>query len=264
MLGLKLNHVSKRGHWSYCSVSLSHQYVFLHRREGNYGQQILGYQERWFLFKRHVLFVTGLPNSTVRPRRKLPPFRRQHFQMHFLESKCIKISINTSLKFVPRSPINKIPAMVGIMAWRRAGDKPLSELMMVSLLTHICVTQPQCVKQNVCFNTGSPVNTVNYPFRCKDPRGDFRWHLSDITVLLSRLHWCHFKEIEWQVLYSRFSPLSALINQIIAHSMYVITFYHGRLFEKNCLQHIPIFMDSFAFCFVCVVHTFFHNSLARG
>ena len=41
------------------------------------------------------------------------------------------------------------------MAWRRPGDKPLSETMMVCLLTHICVTQPQWVntlrpKQNGC------------------------------------------------------------------------------------------------------------------
>ena len=32
------------------------------------------------------------------------------------------------------------------MAWRRPGDKPLSEPMMVSLLTHLCVTRPQWVK----------------------------------------------------------------------------------------------------------------------
>ena len=32
------------------------------------------------------------------------------------------------------------------MAWRRSGDKPLSEPMMVNLLTHICVTRPQWVK----------------------------------------------------------------------------------------------------------------------
>ena len=31
------------------------------------------------------------------------------------------------------------------MAWRRPGDKPSSEPMMVSLLTHICVTWPQWV-----------------------------------------------------------------------------------------------------------------------
>ena len=33
------------------------------------------------------------------------------------------------------------------MVWRRSGDKPLSEPMMVSLLTHICVTRPQWVNQ---------------------------------------------------------------------------------------------------------------------
>ena len=50
-----------------------------------------------------------------------------------------------SLKFVPKVPINNIPALVLIMAWRRLGDKPLSEPMMVSLPTHICVTRPQWV-----------------------------------------------------------------------------------------------------------------------
>ena len=49
------------------------------------------------------------------------------------------------LKFVPKGPINNIPALVQIMAWRRPGDKPLSEPMMVRLPTHICVTRPQWV-----------------------------------------------------------------------------------------------------------------------
>ena len=35
--------------------------------------------------------------------------------------------------------------MVQIMVWHRPGDKPLSKAMMVSLLTHICVTRPQWV-----------------------------------------------------------------------------------------------------------------------
>ena len=57
----------------------------------------------------------------------------------------ILISINISLKFIPKGPINNIPTLVQIMVWRRPGDKPLSEPMMVSLLTHICVTRPQWV-----------------------------------------------------------------------------------------------------------------------
>ena len=55
------------------------------------------------------------------------------------------ISIKTSLKFVPEGPINNIPSLVQIMAWRRPGDKPLSEPMTVRLSTHICVTRPQWV-----------------------------------------------------------------------------------------------------------------------
>ena len=43
--------------------------------------------------------------------------------------------------------VQLIPALVQIMAWRRSGDKPLSEPMMISLLTHICVTRPQWVNR---------------------------------------------------------------------------------------------------------------------
>ena len=45
--------------------------------------------------------------------------------------------------------INNIPALVQIMAWRRSGEKPLSEPMVISALTHKCVTRPQWVKTRV-------------------------------------------------------------------------------------------------------------------
>ena len=51
------------------------------------------------------------------------------------------MSIKISLKFVPKGPINNTGALVQIMASRRPGDNPLSEPMMVSLPTHICVTE---------------------------------------------------------------------------------------------------------------------------
>ena len=38
----------------------------------------------------------------------------------------ILISINISLKFVPTGPVNNIPALDQIIAWRRPGAKPLS------------------------------------------------------------------------------------------------------------------------------------------
>ena len=43
-------------------------------------------------------------------------------------------AIELSLKFIPKGPINIISSFVQIMVWHRAGDKPLSETMMVSLL----------------------------------------------------------------------------------------------------------------------------------
>ena len=62
---------------------------------------------------------------------------------HIFLNKNVRISIKISLKFVPKGPINNIPALVQIMAWRRPGNKPLSEPMMVGLLTHINITRPQ-------------------------------------------------------------------------------------------------------------------------
>ena len=58
------------------------------------------------------------------------------FQYIFLNEN-IYISIKISLGFVPKGPINNIPALVQIMAWCRPGDKPLSEPMIISLLTYM-------------------------------------------------------------------------------------------------------------------------------
>ena len=57
--------------------------------------------------------------------------------------------IKISLQFVPKGPINNIPALVQIMAWCRPGDKPLYEPMMVRLPMHICVTRPQWVNNSL-------------------------------------------------------------------------------------------------------------------
>ena len=55
------------------------------------------------------------------------------------------ISIVISQKFVPKGLINNIPALIQIMAWCRPGNKSLFEPLMVTLLTHLCVTLPQWV-----------------------------------------------------------------------------------------------------------------------
>ena len=45
------------------------------------------------------------------------------------------------------------------MAWRRPGDKPLSNPVMVRLQTHMCVTRPQWVNTPYLFATSSPHNS---------------------------------------------------------------------------------------------------------
>ena len=85
--------------------------------------------------------------NTLRPRQNGRHFPDDIFRYIFLNEN-VWIPIEISLKFVPKGPINivQIIALVQIMAWRRPGDKPLSEPMLVSLPTHLCVTRPQWVK----------------------------------------------------------------------------------------------------------------------
>ena len=83
--------------------------------------------------------------NTLRPRQNGRHFPDDIFKWIFFNEN-VWISIESSLKCVPKGQINNIPALVLLMAWRCPGDKPLSEAMVVSLLTHICVNRPQWVK----------------------------------------------------------------------------------------------------------------------
>ena len=85
--------------------------------------------------------------NSLKPRPNRRHFADDIFKCIFLNENA-SIAIKISLKFVPKGPINNTPALVQIMAWRRPGDRPLSEPMMVSLPTHICVTRPQWVKMH--------------------------------------------------------------------------------------------------------------------
>ena len=73
-------------------------------------------------------------------------------------SKCIFLNENVYilikilLKFVLKGLINNITALVQIMAWRRPGDKPSSEPMMISLVLQLCVPIPQWVKPVMVYN----------------------------------------------------------------------------------------------------------------
>ena len=42
-----------------------------------------------------------------------------------------RIPIRIPFKYVPSSPIDNKPVLVRVMAWRRTGDKPLSESIFI-------------------------------------------------------------------------------------------------------------------------------------
>ena len=111
----------------------------------------------WHVYKQYVpcYFTTLEPHhtswpmqrkrlsgfNTLRPRQNCRPFADDIFKCNLLNENAW-ISLMISLKFVPKVRINNIPTLVQIMAWCRPDDKPFSGTIMVSLLTHICVTRP--------------------------------------------------------------------------------------------------------------------------
>ena len=86
--------------------------------------------------------------NSLRPIQNSRCFNDDIFKCIFLN---VWILIHISLNFVPKVPVNNIPALVQIMGWRRLGDKPLSEPMMVRLPTLICVTRSQWLKLGLHF-----------------------------------------------------------------------------------------------------------------
>ena len=100
-----------------------------------------------------LLCFTRTYVNTLRPRQNCRHFQTTFFKWTFL-NESVWISINISLRFVPRSPINNIPTLIHVLVWHRPGDKPLSEPMMVRLPTHTCVTRPQwgtCIEELAYF-----------------------------------------------------------------------------------------------------------------
>ena len=152
-----------------------------------------------------------------------PKFPGRHFQKEFFLNAMCEFRLRF-IWFVPKVRINNIPALVQMMAWRRPGDKPLSEPMMAILLTHICVTQPEWVKSNDC----------DHDIRYKHCDGDIYPHSSRL------LHW------QWCIHVTNKS-LSIWIKSTGTHSLLSTKTILDR---KSASLHEPykIFMNINSFC----------------
>ena len=137
---------------------------------------------RWLM----ITFITLI--NTLRPK-----YNGRHFPDDILKwifvNENVWTSIRISLKFVPRGPISNISALVQIMAWRRQGDKPLSELIIVRLLAHICVTRPQWDKgRNV---TNNEQNTITYFSKLIVDPCSWILRITHMTIRLHSQRWYH-------------------------------------------------------------------------
>ena len=70
-------------------------------------------------------------NEHIEAEAKWPPLRRWYFQVHFLVWKNKQILNYISLKCVLYGVIENMAALVQLMAFHRAGDRPLSEPMLL-------------------------------------------------------------------------------------------------------------------------------------
>ena len=126
---------------------------------------VLGISLQWNAFASAVWRMSAIVSrlqcvNTLRPRQNGWQFPDDTFKCIPLNAN-LTISIKISLKFVPKGPLNNTPALVQIMAWRRPGDKPLSEPKMVRSPTHVCVTWPQWVNTGPGYCSQSVLCTVN-------------------------------------------------------------------------------------------------------
>ena len=105
VVGLKLNHVSKRGPWRHvrnCEVIGSLESWF-HRRWNGSLERI------WYCAAAHLIIPRFI--NTLRPRQNGHHFADDTFK-HIFMNENVRISINISLKLVPKGLITNSPSLV--------------------------------------------------------------------------------------------------------------------------------------------------------
>ena len=123
------------------------------------------------------------------------------------------------------------------MAWHRPGDKPLFEPMMVSLLTHICVTRPQWVNYTKFLGCQHPVYEDNFSSSQRTPHSSSS--LASYGVSTLRI----WVEIEHVIALHCIS-----ISRIIL-CFFVIKNYHDILRVHNIF--VILFLNYIICCYCC-------------
>ena len=154
------NPVSLIGPCTQESRSYSTQPMLAHWSQA-IGDKYTTYLYMWVLMLGYTVNLLRIFSvNALRPRQNGQHFADDIFKCIFLNEN-IWILIDISRKFVPKDPINNITILVQILAWHWPGNKPLSESVMVNLLTHKCVTLPQWVNAHKDKQTDKMIFFMN-------------------------------------------------------------------------------------------------------
>ena len=125
-----------------------------------------------FIFLKHGVTINQLVN-TLRSWQNGCHVADDIFKcIQFIENHCVLIQI--SCKYPSNGLINNTLALVQIMAWRRTGDKPLSEPMMVRF-PDTCMRHRASI---TCYNTPQELQIVSFKcFVLLCPPANHQWGL---------------------------------------------------------------------------------------
>ena len=136
----------------------------------NFSKESISTMGLWMRFVDDMRFhdymassVFDISNWHIEAGKKWSPFCRRHIQTCLLQWKYQNF-VQTSLKFVPKGPITDIPSLVHIMAWRRPGDKQISEPMTLELPAHICVTRPETDVRDAFIKKHTPPYPIIFEY----------------------------------------------------------------------------------------------------
>ena len=136
-------------YWRYCGLALSYWYVHV------------------FL---SISRVVGVKLLTHWGREKMAAISQTIFSNAFSWVELFDFPLKFHWSLFPRFQLTISQHLVQIMAWRRPGDKPLSELMMVGLLTHIYASPGR----NELITTAYQ----NKPYNNRLPSNNSAWHFA--------------------------------------------------------------------------------------
>ena len=108
---------------------------------------------------------------------KLLPLRRRHFQMDFLYCRCMNVAQDFTEFFSwdSNSRYSSIGSDNGLAPTRR---HPLSEPMVVKLLTHICVTWPQLKQRHAIHIYGMTLlHAISFQWK-------YSWNVNSMDVYI--------------------------------------------------------------------------------